>query len=173
MPKIIENLRSQLLLEAKRQIEDVGYAKTTVRSVASACGVGVGTVYNYFRSKDMLIASFMLEDWQACLADMKNAPKAPPEGLLRHIYQALHAFIHKHRALFGDPEAAKTFASTLAERHGMLRSQLAEALRPACDGASTPDKEFLTHFLAESLLTWTVAGKPFESLSPILCQLIK
>ena len=33
----------------------------TVRSVAAGCGVAVGTVYNYFSSKDMLIAAFMLE----------------------------------------------------------------------------------------------------------------
>ena len=42
MPKIIENVREQLLVEAKRQIAEYGYAKTTVRSVAAACGLGVG-----------------------------------------------------------------------------------------------------------------------------------
>ena len=51
MPKIIENVREQLLGEAKRQIAKKGYGKTTIRSVASACGFGVGTVYNYFKSK--------------------------------------------------------------------------------------------------------------------------
>ena len=64
MPKIIENLREQLLAEAKKQTSEQGYAKTTIRSVAGACGVGIGTVYNYFESKDVLIASFMVEDWQ-------------------------------------------------------------------------------------------------------------
>ena len=72
MPKIIENVREQLLCEAKRQIEKNGYAKTTVRSVALSCGIGVGTVYNYFKSKDMLIASFMAEDWLSCLEKMKH-----------------------------------------------------------------------------------------------------
>ena len=56
MPKIIENLREQLLSEAKKQVKERGYAATTVRSVAKACGLGTGTVYNYFKSKDMLIA---------------------------------------------------------------------------------------------------------------------
>ena len=59
MPKIIENLREQLLEETKKQILDRGYANTTIRSVAKACGVGVGTVYNYFESKEMLVASFV------------------------------------------------------------------------------------------------------------------
>ena len=50
MPKIIENLRSQRLSEAKKQISERGYKNTTIRSVASGCGVAVGTVYNYFKS---------------------------------------------------------------------------------------------------------------------------
>ena len=46
MPKIIENVREQLLTEAKRQIAENGYSATTIRSVAGACGLGIGTVYN-------------------------------------------------------------------------------------------------------------------------------
>ena len=51
MPKIIENIREKLLEEARRQVMDQGYSTMTIRSVASVCGVGVGTVYNYFESK--------------------------------------------------------------------------------------------------------------------------
>ena len=43
MPKIIENLESKLIEEAFHQIRDVGYSATTIRSIAKACGVGVGT----------------------------------------------------------------------------------------------------------------------------------
>ena len=57
MPKIIENLEKRLIAEAKRQIAESGYGATTIRSVAKGCNVGVGTVYNYFPSKDALIAT--------------------------------------------------------------------------------------------------------------------
>ena len=50
MPKIIENIREKILEEAKCQVMESGYASMTIRSVANACGVGVGTVYNYFKS---------------------------------------------------------------------------------------------------------------------------
>ena len=63
MPKIIENARDEIIAEAKRQLFENGYAKTTIRSVAGAIGIGMGTIYNYFSSKDMLISSFILEDW--------------------------------------------------------------------------------------------------------------
>lgn len=50
MPKIIKNLESKLIAEAQKQILAQGYGAVTIRSVANACGVGVGTVYNYFSS---------------------------------------------------------------------------------------------------------------------------
>ena len=67
MPKIIKNLERILLEEARNQIEASGYSAVTIRSVAAACGVGVGTVYNYYASKDELLAAYMLEDWNACI----------------------------------------------------------------------------------------------------------
>ena len=86
MPKIITNVREQLLTEAKRQIVETGYASTTIRSVASACNLGVGTVYNYFKSKDMLIASFMVDDWQECLAKMKQEDTENAEQFFHKIF---------------------------------------------------------------------------------------
>ena len=93
MPKIIENLREKLLFEARRQIEEHGYAETTIRSIAKACGVGTGTVYNYFSSKDMLIASFMVEDWQNCLGQMKAFPATDRKAFLENISICLKRFI--------------------------------------------------------------------------------
>ena len=54
IPKILQNVREQLIDEARRQIAKSGYKKTTIRSVANGCGFGVGTVYNYFPSKEAL-----------------------------------------------------------------------------------------------------------------------
>ena len=94
MPKIIENVREQLLAETKRQIAENGYEKTTVRSVAGACDIGVGTVYNYFSSKDMLIASFMLEDWKKCLLQMKQKSPEDKEIFLQNIYLMPQKWFH-------------------------------------------------------------------------------
>ena len=59
MPKIVENVRQRILLEAKKQLEETGYGNMTIRSIASGCGIGVGTIYNYFSSKDVIVASFI------------------------------------------------------------------------------------------------------------------
>ncbi|MBQ5987644.1 MAG: TetR/AcrR family transcriptional regulator, partial [Clostridia bacterium] len=111
MPKIIENCREKLLDEARRQINECGYGALTIRGVASACGVGVGTVYNYFSSKDALVATFMLEDWQAATADMHKAfGSGMPMEILSAEYDGLVSFAARHRALFMDPAAIAAFS---------------------------------------------------------------
>lgn len=167
MPKIIENVREALLTEAKRQISERGYKATTIRSVAAGCCVAVGTVYNYFSSKDMLVASFMLEDWIEVIAWLKSAPKDDAKKYLFDVYSALCSFSEKHRALFCDKEAAKVYNSVFYERHRQLRSQLAELMLPICSG-----EQFTAEFVSESMLTWTMAGKDFESIYSVIKKII-
>ena len=171
MPKILENVREQLMEEAMRQIHENGYEKTTIRSIAGACNMAVGTVYNYFESKDMLIATFMLGDWMKCLEEMREAPTDNPRDFLVHFQGALIGFMDKYQTLFRDKEAAKAFAGVFSDRHKQLRSQLAEIILPICNG-SEGDKSFMAEFIAEAILTWTVAGKGVEDMLPIIEKLI-
>lgn len=173
MPKIIENVREQLLNEAKKQIVENGYAKTTIRSVAKSCGLGVGTVYNYFPSKDMLIASFMVEDWKRCMRQIKSDTSGEAEKILKSIYCGLANFMQQYNALFCDSDAAKVYATAFSVRHKQLREQLAECVRPICENTSVKDKDFLAEWIAESLLTWTVTGKGFDEQYEIIKQFIK
>ena len=62
MPRGIENLREDLIAQSRVILLTKGYDNMTVRDVANACHVAVGTVYNYFQSKDVLVGYIMLED---------------------------------------------------------------------------------------------------------------
>ena len=114
MPKIIENLEQRLKDAAKQQVKKVGYAAMTIRSVATACGVGVGTVYNYFSSKDELLASSMQDDWMVCVAAMGEVAgsETTPEAVARAVYDELSDFAHRHNHIFRDEAAAKSFANS-------------------------------------------------------------
>ena len=167
MPKIIENVREQLLAEARAQILQRGYANTTIRSVAGACGLGVGTVYNYFSSKDMLVASFILEDWIAMLEDLKQRHFSSPEENLFAINNALIEFARKHASIFSDKDAVSTYYSVFYEKHKILRHQLADLILPL-----VRESEFEAEFIAESMLTWTMAGKSFDEIYSVIKKII-
>ena len=167
MPKIIENLQPKLMAEARRQIEEAGYSAMTVRSVAEACGVGVGTVYNYYPSKEALVATFMLSDWKICVAQIQACAdeSQTPDPVLRTIHEKLRLFMEQYDPIFRDESATASYTAATSRYHGMLRSQLAAPIRKFCRD------DFTAEFIAEAMLTWTVAGKDFDDLKDILLRI--
>ena len=167
MPKIIENLKSQLLQEAKKQIETGGYSALTIRSVAKNCGVGVGTVYNYFPSKDDLIATYLLEDWSVCIAAIQTASQESdtPGPVIRCMYDQLISYARRHQAIFRDKALAAAVAGSFSRYHTMLRSQLAAPIRKFCSS------DFAASFIAESLLSWSMSGRSFDEIYGMIGKL--
>ena len=173
MPKIIENIREKLLAEAKRQVSESGYSAMTIRSVATACGVGTGTVYNYFPSKDMLVASFMLEDWMECIQAISGgtAHATDVKEALYCMYQELLKYKEKYTNLFADENAEASYNASFMQRHHLLREQLADPLKIWTRKQDKVDASFLAEFVAENMLTLTMAGTDFEQIATVLLQL--
>lgn len=168
MPKIIINLEKRLLEEARQQIERNGYSGMTMRSVAQGCGIGVGTVYNYFASKDELLACCLLEDWKLCISAIQAVSAACDwaEPVLRCMYDQLLTYAAQHSGIFQDKAAANVFADTRGQYHVLLRGQLASPLEKFCDDA------FTAEFIAESVLCWSMAGKDFDSILAVVKKLL-
>lgn len=167
MPKIIENLESRLAEEARKQIREAGYSAMTIRSVAKKCGVGVGTVYNYYPSKEDLVAAYMLRDWETCVEaiDRVSRQSESPESVLLCIYQELSRYAGENAGLFRDSAALASFAASSGKYHARLRSQLAAPLSKFCPS------DFTAEFAAEAMLTWTMAGKDFQEIYGVLSKL--
>lgn len=167
MPKIIKNLESRLTEEARKQIAESGYSAVTIRSVATACGVGVGTVYNYFPSKEALVASYLLSDWNECVADIAAVSNSSEhnEPVVRRMYDQLHAYAVRHSSVFRDKTAAATMVGSFGYYHSMLRSQLASYLLKFCD------IDFAAEFIAEAVLVWTMDGREFDEIYGVVRKL--
>ena len=169
MPKIIINAREAILKEAKRQLLENGYGATTIRSVAKATGIATGTVYNYFPSKDMLLASFMMEDWKEELSSV-TYNSGDKREIIQGIYNVIISFSNKYENLFKDKEALKAFNSSLGDKHPILISQLASLVMDAI--ADKDDKEFISSFIAESLLSCAMRGTDFDRIYGIIEKLL-
>ena len=169
MPKIIEGLRERFLNEAERQLVQGGYSGMTIRSVARECRVAVGTVYNYFASKEEFVASVLLVRWNRALEEIKTTSETAkePESLLRSIYCQLSGFMDQYRILFQDEAAIAVFTASLGQYHDLLRNQLAQPLRSFCQS------DFEAEFAAEALLTWTVEGEGFDEIYHVMKKIFK
>ena len=188
MPKIIENLREQITQEARRQLFSQGYGRTTVRSVASACNIGVGTVYNYFQSKELMISAFMLDDWHKCIGKIKALDGKDFEGFFTGVYDALSSFYVNYETLYSDEDAIKVFSMVSAERHAQFIKQLSEFIRPvverACDAANDSgnasdagtaedrDIGFLSEYAAESVIYFVKQKTPIKRQLAILKRVL-
>ena len=172
MPKIIQNARGLILDEAKKQIREQGYAATTVRSVAAKCGVAIGTVYNYFPSKEILIASFMADDWKICMDNISAHPIDDSRKFLLCIYENILSFSKKHDDLFNDPDARRVFVAVYEQRHDQLVEMLSLCILPLCKEENEADRIFKSRFIAESLLVLTMRKVDFDQSYKVISLLL-
>ena len=173
MPKIIKNLESKLIAEAQKQILAQGYGAVTIRSVANACGLGVGTVYNYFPSKELLIATLVAEAWKAYLKTMSDFPKNDVKSLLECIFNSLRGFSESNKKLFSDADAAKVISIGFASRHKRLRNQIAGFILPVCEEKQLENAHFIAEFCAEALIGWAMEDVDFDVVYTALEKVLK
>lgn len=95
MPKIIEEPREMILAQAKSIVQQEGMDQLTIRRVAAATGISIGTVYNYFPTKRELIVHLMEDYWNTYLylidqinSDYENFFEKLPE-----MYRQLQHFV--------------------------------------------------------------------------------
>ena len=154
MPKRIENLRESIVTSARAALLAEGYDALAIRSVAADCGIAVGTVYNYFPSKDMLAAAVMLDDWLQTLERMRRSCRRA--ACLSEAMDALYAGVTAFRGRYGGVWAGYTFSekarSEYGERHKLLVRQLADCLNPLLERLAAADAGDTAVFLAENLL---------------------
>lgn len=91
--------RATILETAKQMFERDGYDKTTMRKLAEAVGVGLGTIFNHFPDKESLLVECMLED---LVAESSHAWETmPADAPLRD--QILHLAVVGYRAWLNRP----------------------------------------------------------------------
>ena len=55
--------KENILQISRKLIQQNGWAGVNIRSVAAACGVSVGCIYNYFESKTDLLSATVESIW--------------------------------------------------------------------------------------------------------------
>lgn len=127
--------RKQILCAAARLFKHYGFGKTTVADIARAAGVGVGTVYLEFASKDTIIAELTIESHTTVLEVMRKAaagPGTPAERLRVMLERRLQRFVQLARD----------------GQHGMdLVRCVCPAARTAYERCRVQEEDLLTEFI--------------------------
>lgn len=102
MPKIIENIRENILKEGKELLLEENYRNFNMRKLAKRCNLGLGTIYNYFANKEELTGEIFKNDWDKTLALFHElrSTDLPFKEKLRRIYESMEAFIGLYMSIF-------------------------------------------------------------------------
>ena len=133
-----ERRRRDILDAAARLLVAQGYEETTIEEIAERAEVGVGTVYNYFRSKaELLMALFgqcadeLLEQGEAVL---RNPPSEPVEAVSTLLCTQFEGVAGRHDKVLFREFLARTFTrdfgygGVMATLAGRLAAQVKELL---------------------------------------------
>ena len=175
MPKVIKELRERILAVSREKLTGEGYDALTMRSVAEACGIAAGTVYNYFPSKDVLAANVMLEDWLAALARMREGACEATDAMegLERIYREIAAFAGLYAHAWSQYRIQPGSAGFYRERHRQLTEQLAGLIGGLLARTGAWSCEELPEFLAENLLAASMREDGYERMRPVLRRILR
>ena len=127
-----ERNRLRVLAAARSILAEHGLEAATTDDIARAAGVGVGTVYRRFPTKESLLAAALDELAAEVLADVCAAAGSDdPWQALRDALEALAAGLHANRAFI------EAVYAGISERQPLeaFRLELQTALRPVLERA--------------------------------------
>lgn len=131
--------RAKILAVAQTLIETQGYQATTLRHIAQAAGVAVGTVFVHFESKEDLFYTAFYADLEA-IKDRALA-EVPAASLTLQLQHIAHTFLHafaERPALYSNLLQQSLFApAPWSQRFRGQIDALAQGLFPLYQAAQT------------------------------------
>ena len=175
MPKIIENIRERAIEEARNELLRNGYTALTVRGIAAKLGIGLGTFYNYFPSKEYLAAAVMLEDWQQLTGEFETGLAGQsPEAVFFGLFDLVRTFSGRYVPAWKEYEQHGSGRAMIGRYHGTLVEQLAGYLRTAIPAGQQEREPWLAEFLAELILRFAPdSSVRRETLEDAAAKLLK
>ena len=166
MAKIIDNLYLDIQEVGKKILLEDGYKKMTLRLVAQKCNIATGTVYNYFKSKDQLVATIMFKDWKDMIEN--TIPKISNVECSIDGLKLVFNMIKDYTAIY--QKAWLDYGGSLIgqdERHLILINQLNDLIKPLfsdCDSIN-----FISEVLLYSGIRKDVS---FDDIRPFILKII-
>ena len=154
MPKIIKNPEDRILQAARKRLLDKELSSFSLRGVAADCGIAVGTIYNYFKDKESLMAAVMIQDWVDALETTRGElaqTRSLQEGLL-YICRGIRSFCLLYQKVWRSYPAGGEFSMRYRKRHELLLSQITEMIKGLYERFDVPCDAHRTILYAELII---------------------
>lgn len=178
--------KEKLLLAAKELAKTEGLSALQMRSLASAAGVAVGSVYNYFPNKNALLTAVVASIWFDMFHNntTENTRNMGFCDAVSHLFSQIQKgiaaypdFFAAHRVIFEESEkenALKLRESTFSHMEKNLLGCL-EAdprIRPHAFDGSLTQKALVSFTFTHLLALWNSGAKDCDTLIAILSKLL-
>lgn len=170
MPKRIEDLREKIIAKTREILFSQGLEAVTVRNVSKELSIAPGTIYNYFQSKEVMLASVFLEDWMDLLKETQIKVRECRKAIdvCETVFEMIVSYSRRFSPLWS--QSSIEFSEKIRQRHRMLKSQIASLLSSS-DAMGCMWTENLDMFIAEILLTYA-QETGFSEIRPFLIRLL-
>ncbi len=174
MPKKLDNIREKAIAETRKILDEQGYGALAMRDIAKKCEIAVGTMYNYFPSKEYLTGCVVLEDWKVTYENMLSI--AASADTIHHglsgIYEQMYAFVIQHQYLTSFDGGNSKTPVDFHERHLVLLKQMESLLQMMEKRFGYSVEDAINTFLAESILSFSVKKYTYSQIAPAITKLL-
>lgn len=156
MPKIIEQLYDKIIEVTKEELEVVGYDNLKLRNIANKCDIAVGTIYNYFKSKEYLVAIILSAEWNTSIEELKNAfsNSCILKDVIKLIYLTVEKFYFKYKKVFDTyTRSDESFSDNYKSYHVVLRKQITDLIVTGLETNSYQYDDSSLPIISEIILT--------------------
>lgn len=178
--------KEKLLLAAKELAKTEGLSALQMRLLASAAGVAVGSVYNYFPSKNALLTAVVTSIWFDMLHNEteENTKNIDFCHAVSHLFSQMQKgiaaypdFFTAHRVIFEESEkenALKLRESTFSHIEKNLLSALETdpRIRPNVFDSNLTQKALVSFTFTHLLALWNSGAKDCDTLIAILSKIL-
>ncbi len=170
MPKIINASRESIIEVTKKMLDNHDYELINCRDIAKEAGIGVGTLYHFFKSKNDILSAIILEDWLTCISIM-NTENTLSEGI-KVIYVSLYDFSKKYVGFWDYVKSNSTDYVSHLSKHEMLVGKIKEKIVELYNYNNANIDNDIIDFLGETIINLSIHVYEYSRVEKIFNRII-
>ena len=180
MPKILDNVKHDILTVTRKLLFETGYNKLNIRAIASLCGISTGTLYNYYKSKQEIVEEILAAEWKLMLRRIDQGIKCDIQLVdkLEIIYTEINILMSSVHNIWFESNPSNVDQIELNRMKcqkelliAALVERIISLIRPS---QHNKDYKFLADVICTLFITYSCKENiVFDDLRPIILSLLK